>query len=36
MQKNIHGLHQDTIISSISITDVWEPIEEGLIPYVFY
>ncbi|GFZ17622.1 alba DNA/RNA-binding protein [Actinidia rufa] len=23
-------LHQDTAISSVSITDVWEPIEEGL------
>ncbi|OWM62789.1 glycine-rich cell wall structural protein 1.8 [Punica granatum] len=25
-------LHQDTAISSVSITDVWEPIEEGLVP----
>ncbi|CAN1269772.1 Ribonuclease P protein subunit p25-like protein [Linum perenne] len=25
-------LHQDTGISSVSITDVWEPIEEGLVP----
>ncbi|KAJ7950373.1 Ribonuclease P protein subunit p25-like protein [Quillaja saponaria] len=25
-------LHQDTAISSVSITDVWEPIEEGLEP----
>ncbi|KAJ9169734.1 hypothetical protein P3X46_017891 [Hevea brasiliensis] len=25
-------LHQDTAISSVSITDVWEPIEEGLLP----
>ncbi|CAN0897877.1 Ribonuclease P protein subunit p25-like protein [Linum grandiflorum] len=25
-------LHQDTSISSVSITDVWEPIEEGLVP----
>ncbi|KAK8945153.1 hypothetical protein KSP39_PZI008029 [Platanthera zijinensis] len=32
LQKRIHGLHQDTSISSVSITDVWEPIEEGLVP----
>ncbi|KAG6529083.1 hypothetical protein ZIOFF_011277 [Zingiber officinale] len=25
-------LHQDVSISSVSITDVWEPIEEGLVP----
>ncbi|KAJ9176555.1 hypothetical protein P3X46_011857 [Hevea brasiliensis] len=25
-------LHQDTAISSVSIIDVWEPIEEGLLP----
>uniref|UniRef100_A0A6N2MXS9 DNA/RNA-binding protein Alba-like domain-containing protein n=1 Tax=Salix viminalis TaxID=40686 RepID=A0A6N2MXS9_SALVM len=25
-------LHQDTAISSVSITDVWEPLEEGLVP----
>ena len=31
-QKRIPGLHQDTNISSVSITDVWEPIEEGLHP----
>ncbi|KAD5317376.1 hypothetical protein E3N88_17322 [Mikania micrantha] len=30
--RNIPRLHQDTNISSISITDVWEPIEEGLLP----
>ncbi|WOK92500.1 TATA-binding protein-associated factor 2N-like isoform X3 [Canna indica] len=29
--RNPH-LHQDTSISSVSITDVWEPIEEGLVP----
>ncbi|XP_074590293.1 uncharacterized protein LOC141846192 [Curcuma longa] len=28
---NLH-LHQDVSISSVSITDVWEPIEEGLVP----
>ncbi|KAI3772901.1 hypothetical protein L6452_04095 [Arctium lappa] len=32
IKRNISRLHQDTHISSISITDVWEPIEEGLLP----
>ncbi|KVI12333.1 DNA/RNA-binding protein Alba-like protein, partial [Cynara cardunculus var. scolymus] len=32
IKRNIPRLHQDTFISSISITDVWEPIEEGLLP----
>ncbi|MQM12429.1 hypothetical protein Taro_045348, partial [Colocasia esculenta] len=32
IKKRILGLHQDTTISSASITDVWEPIEEGLVP----
>ncbi|MQM13428.1 hypothetical protein Taro_046348 [Colocasia esculenta] len=32
IKKRIPGLHQDTTISSASITDVWEPIEEGLVP----
>ncbi|XP_020684379.1 ribonuclease P protein subunit p25 isoform X2 [Dendrobium catenatum] len=32
MKKRIPGLYQDTSISSSSITDVWEPIEEGLVP----
>lgn len=31
-QKRIPQLHQDTAISSVSITDTWEPIEEGLVP----
>ncbi|XP_019414044.1 PREDICTED: glycine-rich cell wall structural protein 1.0-like isoform X4 [Lupinus angustifolius] len=31
-KKRIPQLHQDTAISSVSITDVWEPIEEGLVP----
>lgn len=31
-QKRIPKMHQDTAISSVSITDVWEPIEEGLVP----
>lgn len=33
-QKNFPRLHQDTAISSVSVTDVWEPIEEGLVPWV--
>ncbi|PPR94285.1 hypothetical protein GOBAR_AA26390 [Gossypium barbadense] len=32
LKKRIPRLHQDTSISSVSITDVWEPIEEGLVP----
>ncbi|KAG8062494.1 hypothetical protein GUJ93_ZPchr0003g16516 [Zizania palustris] len=32
MKKRVPGLYQDTNISSISITDIWEPIEEGLVP----
>ncbi|XP_019708582.1 uncharacterized protein [Elaeis guineensis] len=32
IKKKIPGLHQDTAISSVSVTDVWEPIEEGLVP----
>ncbi|KAG5586831.1 hypothetical protein H5410_047265 [Solanum commersonii] len=31
-QRRMPILHQDTAISSVSITDVWEPIEEGLLP----
>uniref|UniRef100_A0A0D9VYP3 DNA/RNA-binding protein Alba-like domain-containing protein n=1 Tax=Leersia perrieri TaxID=77586 RepID=A0A0D9VYP3_9ORYZ len=30
IKKRVPGLYQDTNISSVSITDVWEPIEEGL------
>ncbi|URE32684.1 Thaumatin family [Musa troglodytarum] len=33
-KRNPH-LHQDISISSVSITDVWEPIEEGLVPYSY-
>lgn len=36
MQNRIPGLHQDTTIGSVSITDVWEPIEEGLVPLVYF
>ncbi|KAL5081808.1 hypothetical protein RYX36_010229 [Vicia faba] len=32
LKKRIAHLHQDTAINSVSITDVWEPIEEGLVP----
>uniref|UniRef100_A0A6V7QQJ3 DNA/RNA-binding protein Alba-like domain-containing protein n=1 Tax=Ananas comosus var. bracteatus TaxID=296719 RepID=A0A6V7QQJ3_ANACO len=32
IKKRNPGLHQDTSISSVSITDVWEPVEEGLVP----
>ncbi|XP_052171730.1 uncharacterized protein LOC127787702 [Diospyros lotus] len=32
IKKRIPRLHQDTAISSVSITDVFEPIEEGLLP----
>ncbi|URE29268.1 Alba [Musa troglodytarum] len=32
IKKRNPGLYQDTTISSVSITDVWEPIEEGLVP----
>lgn len=32
LQKRNRWLYQDTAISSVSITDVWEPIEEGLVP----
>ncbi|GMJ09023.1 hypothetical protein like AT3G07030 [Hibiscus trionum] len=32
LKKRVPRLHQDTAISSMSITDVWEPIEEGLVP----
>ncbi|MFS7933418.1 putative CH domain superfamily, Alba-like domain superfamily protein [Helianthus anomalus] len=35
-QRNIPRLHQDTSISSVSITDIWEPIEEGFLPQVPY
>ncbi|XP_059660250.1 protein argonaute 18-like isoform X7 [Cornus florida] len=32
IKRRLPRLHQDTAISSVSITDVWEPIEEGLLP----
>ncbi|XP_031123393.1 protein argonaute 18-like isoform X2 [Ipomoea triloba] len=33
IKRRFPGLHQHTSISSVSITDVWEPIEEGLQMY---
>ncbi|KAF7140784.1 hypothetical protein RHSIM_Rhsim06G0013500 [Rhododendron simsii] len=32
IKRRIAGLHQITSISSIDITDTWEPLEEGLLP----
>ncbi|KAK1355932.1 Alba domain-containing protein [Heracleum sosnowskyi] len=32
IKRRIPQLHQDTVISSVNIVDVYEPIEEGLLP----
>ncbi|KAL3683737.1 hypothetical protein R1sor_001759 [Riccia sorocarpa] len=32
IKRRILGVHQITAIGSINITDVWEPLEEGLVP----
>lgn len=32
IQRRIAGLHQNTAIGSTDITDMWEPLEEGLLP----
>ncbi|KAK9287158.1 hypothetical protein L1049_015569 [Liquidambar formosana] len=32
IKRRIVGLHQKTSIGSIDITDMWEPLEEGLLP----
>lgn len=32
IKKIIEGLHQNVSIGSLDITDVWEPLEEGLVP----
>ncbi|XP_074335315.1 uncharacterized protein LOC141672580 [Apium graveolens] len=32
LKRRIPELHQDTVIESVSILDVWEPIEDGLLP----
>lgn len=36
VQRRIAGLHQNTSIGSTDITDMWEPLEEGLLPYDLY
>ncbi len=36
MQRRIANLHQNTAIGSTDITDLWEPLEEGLLPYVLF
>ncbi|RDX60918.1 Ribonuclease P protein subunit p25 [Mucuna pruriens] len=33
IKRRIVGLHQNTLIGSTDITDTWEPLEEGLLPY---
>ncbi|XP_062030214.1 uncharacterized protein LOC133746066 isoform X1 [Rosa rugosa] len=33
IKRRIVGLHQYTTIGSTDITDTWEPLEEGLLPY---
>lgn len=33
IKRRIIGLHQNTSIESTDITDTWEPLEEGLLPY---
>ncbi|KAJ4716986.1 ribonuclease P protein subunit p25-like protein [Melia azedarach] len=33
LKRRIAGLHQNTSTGSIDITDLWEPLEEGLLPY---
>ncbi|PWZ40570.1 Ribonuclease P protein subunit p25 [Zea mays] len=33
LKRRIAGLHQNTSIESIDITDTWEPLEEGLVTY---
>ncbi|XP_044461958.1 ribonuclease P protein subunit p25-like isoform X3 [Mangifera indica] len=32
LKRRIVGLHQNTSTGSIDITDMWEPLEEGLLP----
>ncbi|KAH9717910.1 Alba domain-containing protein [Citrus sinensis] len=32
IKRRIAGLHQNTSIGSTDITDMWEPLEEGLLP----
>lgn len=33
LQRRVADLHQITSIGSTDITDMWEPLEEGLLPY---
>ncbi|GAB4847700.1 hypothetical protein Ancab_026762 [Ancistrocladus abbreviatus] len=32
VKRRIVGLHENTSIGSMDITDIWEPLEEGLLP----
>ncbi|KAK9904393.1 hypothetical protein M0R45_000759 [Rubus argutus] len=32
IKRRVAGLHQNTYIGSTDITDMWEPLEEGLLP----
>uniref|UniRef100_A0A453HM49 DNA/RNA-binding protein Alba-like domain-containing protein n=1 Tax=Aegilops tauschii subsp. strangulata TaxID=200361 RepID=A0A453HM49_AEGTS len=32
IKRRVAGLHQNTSIESVGITDTWEPLEEGLVP----
>jgi hypothetical protein len=32
VKRRIVGLHQNTTTGSTDITDMWEPLEEGLLP----
>ncbi|KAK2647290.1 hypothetical protein Ddye_014779 [Dipteronia dyeriana] len=32
LKRRVVGLHQNTSTGSIDVTDVWEPLEEGLLP----
>jgi DNA-binding protein len=32
IKRRIANLHQNTAIGSTDITDLWEPLEEGLLP----
>ncbi|KAI0499448.1 hypothetical protein KFK09_020351 [Dendrobium nobile] len=32
IKRRVAGLHQNTAVGSLDITDTWEPLEEGLLP----
>jgi DNA-binding protein Alba len=36
LKRRVQGLHQITHIDSTDITDVWEPLEEGLDRFVYF